>query len=168
MAPRRERQRVDARLAPVRVALGGLGFSLAGFVSLVAYEGYKDTAYVPVPGDVPTIGIGTTDGVKMGDKITPPQAIQRAARDVSKFEGAIKRCVKVPLAQHEYDSFTLLSYNIGESAFCSSTLVKILNTGDYAGACKQILRWNQFQGQVLPGLVKRREGEYKMCMGEKP
>lgn len=150
----------------LRVAVGSLGFSLAGFVSLVAWEGYKDTAYVPVPGDVPTIGFGTTEGVKMGDRITPPQAVARAARDVSKFEGAVKQCVKVPLAQHEYDAYTSLAYNIGSGAFCSSTLVRKLNAYDYEGACKEILRWNRFQGQVLQGLVNRRQHEYEMCKGE--
>lgn len=151
----------------LRAAVGGLGFSLAGFMSLVAWEGYRETAYIPVPGDVPTVGIGTTEGVKLGDKVTPLQAIQRAARDVSKFEGAIKQCVKVPLAQYEYDAYTLLSYNIGTHAFCTSTLVRKLNAGDYEGACKEILRWNRFQGEVLQGLVNRRQHEYQLCKGER-
>lgn len=166
MAARFQEEGLASPLSAFRVAVGSLGFSLAGFLSLVAWEGYKDTAYVPVPGDRPTIGFGTTEGVKPGDRITPQQAIQRAARDVSKFEGAIKECETVPLAQHEYDSLTLLAYNIGPTAFCSSTLVRKLNAGDYEGACKEILRWNKFQGQVLQGLVNRREHEYKMCIGE--
>lgn len=129
-------------------------------------EGYRDTAYIPVPGDVPTIGFGTTEGVKPGDKITPPQALVRALADIQKFEGAIKRCVSVPLHQHEYDAYTSLAYNIGAGAFCSSTLVRVLNQGQYAEACRQILRWDKFKGQPLRGLTIRRQAEFKQCMGE--
>jgi lysozyme len=48
-----------------------------------------------------TIGFGTTEGVKMGDRITPPQALVRGLQDVQKYEGALHRCVSVPLHQYE-------------------------------------------------------------------
>lgn len=148
-----------------RTKVAGLALSAAALVSIALHEGYSDRAYQPVPGDKQTIGFGTTEGVKPGDTITPPKALERALRDVQKFEGAIKDCVKVPLYQHEYDAYISLSYNIGSSAFCNSTLVKKLNAGDYEGACKEILRWVMFQGKPLQGLVNRRETEYKKCIG---
>jgi lysozyme len=147
-----------------RRALAGLALSAATLVGIAVHEGYRDTAYIPVPGDVPTIGFGTTSGVKMGDKITPPQALVRALQDVQKFEGALKQCVKVPLHQHEYDAYISLSYNIGSGAFCKSTLVRKLNAQDYAGACQEILRWDNFQGKPLKGLTLRREKEYRQCI----
>lgn len=128
-------------------------------------EGYSDSAIIPVPGDVPTLGFGTTEGVKMGDKITPPQAVARALQDASKYEGALKTCVKVPLHQYEYDAYVSLAYNIGPSAFCNSTLVRKLNTEDYEGACNEILRWDFFRGKPLRGLTIRRQAEHKTCMG---
>ena len=67
--------------------------------------------------------------------------------------------------QHEFDAYVSLTYNIGASAFCSSTLTKQLNAGDYAGACREILRWDKFKGQPLPGLTKRRQSEYQQCIG---
>ncbi len=140
-----------------------LTLSAAGLVGIVVSEGYTDRAVIPVPGDVPTIGFGTTEGVKMGDKITPPRALERALLDVTKFEGAVKKCVKVPLTQGEYDAYTSLTYNIGSTAFCSSTLVRKLNSGDYAGACAEISRWDKFQGASLPGLTARRARERVMC-----
>ena len=85
--------------------------------------------------------------------------------DVQKFEGAIKRCVTVPLAQNEYDAYVQLSYNIGAGAFCGSTLVRKLNAGDYMGACQEILRWNKFKGRELRGLTNRRQAEYQLCIG---
>lgn len=149
----------------VRVAVAALSLSAAGFVGIVAHEGYSERAYVPVPGDVHTIGFGTTEGVKPGDKITPPQAVARALQDVGKFEGAVKQCVKVPLHQGEYDAYISLSYNIGSGAFCGSTLARKLNAGDYAGACAEILRWDRFKGQPLRGLTLRRQAEHRKCTG---
>lgn len=103
----------------------------------------------------------------MGDKITPPQALARALTEVQRFEGALHRCVTVPLHQGEYDAYVSLAYNIGPGAFCGSTLVRKLNAADYDGACKEILRWNRMSGRVLPGLTKRRQGEYQTCINAK-
>lgn len=146
-----------------RRAIAALTLSAAGFVAILQSEGYSASAIRPVKGDVPTIGFGTTDGVKDGDKITPPVAVKRALDDVGKFEGAIKRCVKVPLTQSEYDAYASLAYNIGPAAFCGSTLVKKLNAGDYSGACEQVLVWDKFHGASIAGLRARREREHKLC-----
>lgn len=148
-----------------RNKIAALSLSAAALVGIALHEGYRDTAYIPVPGDVPTIGFGTTQGVKPGDKITPPQALVRALDDVQKYEGAIKDCVGAPLYQHEYDAYTSLAYNIGPNAFCDSTLVRLLNQERYEEACQQILRWDKFRGQPLPGLTKRRQQEYAQCLG---
>ncbi|MBU2539156.1 MAG: lysozyme [Proteobacteria bacterium] len=148
-----------------RMTIASLSLSAVALVGLVMSEGYSDRAIIPVPGDVPTIGFGTTQGVKMGDKTTPQKALGRALKDVQKFEGAVKKCVTVPLHQYEYDAYIQLSYNIGENAFCGSTLVKKANAGDYSGACREILRWDKFKGKALPGLTKRRLEEYNQCMG---
>jgi lysozyme len=148
-----------------RVSIAALALSASALVGIAVHEGYREAAYRPVPGDVPTIGFGTTEGVKMGDRIEPVQALVRKLADVQKFEGALRRCVKVPLHQHEYDAFLSLAYNIGSGAFCSSTLVRKLNAGDYAGACAEILRWDRFQGQPLRGLTLRRQAEHRQCLG---
>jgi lysozyme len=149
----------------LRLPLVALRLSAAALVGIAGWEGYKSVAYIPVPGDVPTIGFGTTKGVKMGDSIDPVTALQRKIRDVEVFEGAVKQCVKVPLAQHEYDAYLSLAYNIGSGAFCKSTLVRKLNAQDYEGACREILRWNRFRGEPLAGLTNRRQAEFKQCMG---
>ena len=153
-------------MKPLRVAVGTLALSAAGLVGIAVHEGYRPTAYRPVPGDVPTIGFGTTGGVRMGDSIDPVQALVRKLDDVRKFEGALKTCVRVPLHQHEYDAFLSLAYNIGSGAFCGSTLVRLLNQGDYRAACDQILRWDKFKGQPLRGLTLRRQAEHRQCLGD--
>ena len=97
----------------MRRTVAGLTLSAAALVGIVLHEGYTDRAVIPVKGDVPTIGFGTTTGVKLGDTTTPPKALARALTDVQQFEGALKQCVTVPLAQHEYDALVSFSYNDG-------------------------------------------------------
>lgn len=149
-----------------RIAVGALSLTAAGLVALANFEGFRSEAYVPVPGDVPTIGFGSTTGVQMGDKISVPEALGRLQKDVHIAEETVRRCVKVPLAQHEFDVYSAFAYNIGESAFCRSTLVKKLNAGDYPGACEELKRWVYVDGRVVQGLVNRREAEYRRCIGE--
>ena len=157
-----------------RAAIAVLTLSAAGLVGIVTQEGYTDKAVIPVPGDVPTLGFGTTVGVKLGDKTTPPKALARALKDVQGYEGALRQCVKVPLHQYEYDAYLSLDYNVGPTAFCGSTLVKKANAYDYAAACAEILRWRYFgdrdcslPGSGCAGLWGRRQGEYSLCMGER-
>ena len=147
-----------------RNALAGLSLSAAALVSLVVSESYTDRAVIPVPGDVPTLGFGTTAGVKMGDTIKPPQALARALTDIQKFEGALKQCVKVPLSQNEYDAWVQFSYNVGSSAFCNSTAVRKLNKSDYEGACREMDNWVYVKGKRIQGLVNRRARERDLCL----
>lgn len=148
-----------------RTQIASLVLSAFALVGIATHEGYSDKAIIPIKGDVPTIGFGSTGGVKMGDKTTPVQALQRTMRDIEVKESAVKKCVKVPLYQYEYDAYISLAYNIGTGNFCGSTLVKKLNTQDYAGACKEILRWDRAQGRVVKGLTIRRQKEYAQCTG---
>ena len=148
-----------------RTKIAALVLSAFALVGIASHEGYTDKAVIPIPGDVPTIGFGSTEGVKLGDKTNPVAALQRTMRDIGTKESAVKKCVKVPLYQHEYDAYISLAYNIGTGNFCSSTLVKKLNQQDYAGACKEILRWDRAQGRVVKGLTVRRQAEYKLCIG---
>lgn len=151
-----------------RIAIGALVVSLAGAAGIAQWEGFTDRAVIPIPGDVPTIGHGTTvypDGtpVKLGDTATRKEAVAYFQHDLDAFERGVKRCVKVPLYQYEYDAYMSLTYNIGVTAFCGSTLVRKLNSGDYSGACAQISRWNRAQGREVKGLTNRREQERKTC-----
>ena len=154
-----------------RTHIAALALSASAFVGIALHEGYTDAAIQPVPGDKWTNGFGTTtheDGslLSPGERTTPPKALARALKDVKKFEGALKQCVKVPLHQYEYDAYISLAYNIGTGAFCNSTLVRKLNAEDYAEACRQILKWDKYQGKPLRGLTIRREKEFKQCTGE--
>lgn len=154
-----------------RIPIAVLSLSAAGFVGILQREGYTGSAIIPTKGDVPTLGFGTTGGVRMGDTTTPVKAAVRALQDSQQFEGAMKRCVRVPLHQAEYDLYTHHAYNIGPTAFCASTLVRKLNQEDYQGACAQILEWKKFRGidcsqpnRVCGGLWTDRLQTHAKCM----
>lgn len=155
-----------------RQGVAALVLSASALIGIAVSEGYKEEAYIPVAGDVPTIGFGSTinlDGspVRMGQKTTSVEALKRLGKDVEKFETAVKTCAPVPMYQYEFDAYVSLTYNIGPNAFCKSTLAKKLVQYDYEGACKEILRWDMFKGKPLKGLTIRRQEEYKTCMNIK-
>jgi len=145
--------------------IAALALSAAGFVGITQWEAFRGNAYNDGVGTT-TIGFGTTVGVKPGDKISVERALTTALADANKHGEAVRRCVKVPLFQYEFDAYTSLAYNIGQTAFCDSTLVKKANILNYAGACAEISRWNKAGGKVLRGLVKRRAAERTMCEGK--
>lgn len=143
----------------------GLTISAAALLGIAAHEGYRSEAYRDVTG-IPTIGYGETKGVKMGDTTTPERAFKRLSESADEHAQRMVRCIRVPITQGEYDAYLDFSYNVGTGAFCSSTLNKKLNAGNYEGACKELLKWTKAGGKELPGLVKRRQAEYKTCIGE--
>ena len=149
-----------------RVRLAALSLSASALIGLAVHEGYRDTAYIPVKGDVPTIGFGDTHGVKMGDRTDPIRALVKLGKHAENFQRDLRQCIgDVPMHQHEWDAIVSWAYNVGTGAACGSTLVKKLQAFDYAGACRELLRWDKFKGQALPGLTKRRQDEYRLCMG---
>lgn len=126
---------------PVRIAVIALSFSAAGFAGLVAHESYTSMAVIPTVNDRPTVGFGSTfrdDGtpVRMGDTITPVQAIKRTQAHIANSETKLKRCVTGDLSQAEYDILVNFSYQYGEFATCKSTMVREINAGNYAAACR--------------------------------
>lgn len=150
----------------LRRSVAAIVASATVLVGIAVHEGYREIAYIPVPGDVPTIGFGDTHGVQMGDATDPVRALIRLGEHVDNVQHKMRTCMDaVPLYQYEWDAYVSLAYNIGSGAFCGSTLVKRLQVGDYDGACAEIRRWVYHKGRVLPGLVSRREAEYRMCMG---
>lgn len=156
------------RISPSLIVVSAL--ALAGIAGL---EGYRRAAYNDGAG-VMTVGFGSTtrdDGspVKAGDTLSPERAVLRLAQDADRIGREIARCIgDVPLYQHEFDAYVSLAYNIGSGAFCRSTIVRRLKQTppDYAGACEAIRKWTRAGGRELPGLVRRREKEYRQCMGE--
>ena len=151
-------------MAKLRYSVAALTLSAAGLAAITTYEGYRDTVYIPVPGDLPTAGYGHADiRLPVGKLISNEQALKWLDEDTKSAQDAIKRCVKVPLYQHEYDSLVSFAFNTGGTAFCNSTLVKKLNQAKYNEACQEMKRWVYSGGQKIKGLESRRNTEFLTC-----
>lgn len=123
-----------------------------------SFEGLELEAYL-CPADIWTIGYGHTGNVKEGDRITKAEAEALLDKDLQTFRNGVKRLVKVPLNENQFGALVSFAYNLGLGSLQNSTLLKMLNAGDYTGAADQFLRWNKSGGKVLTGLVRRREAE---------
>jgi lysozyme len=174
-----------------RTMIAALALSAAGFAGIVSHEGYTDKAIIPVPGDVPTFGLGSTvheDGtsVKMGETITPPKAIRLSVSHIAKDEAQLRKCFgeETQLYQHEWDAYVSLGYNIGFGALCRSSIPTKVKAGQYEAACKTIgdfvcgpaTEATRAQPgekcysktkplRVLRGLENRRNEEVATCLG---
>ncbi|KAA0573374.1 lysozyme [Azospirillum sp. Sh1] len=126
------------------------------------FEGLYLQAYL-CPAGVPTIGYGHTAGVKLGQKITAEQAEDLLAIDLKNAAAVVDRLVKVPVTKGQRGALSSFVFNLGQGNFQSSTLLRLLNVGDYEGAAGQFERWvfATVNGKAtrMPGLVKRRAAE---------
>lgn len=161
----------------IRIAVAALSLSAAGLVALVSQEGFTDRAVIPTTNDRFTIGFGSTyreDGspVQMGDKTTPVAALQRTLAYTSRTDSKLRECVKVPLHQAEFDLLADHSYQYGISSTCKSPMVRRLNAGDYAGACRGYLEYKYAAGydcstpgnRRCSGVWARSMGRFDKCM----
>jgi lysozyme len=145
------------------LAVGTGAFALAALV-VTRFEGYQPVAYLDPPG-IPTICYGHTKGVEQGQTLTPAECNALLKGDLGQAFAAVDRYVTVPLSETRRAALASFVYNVGEAQFARSTLLRRLNAGEGARVCAELSRWVISQGQVLPGLVKRRAIERQLCEG---
>ena len=139
-----------------------------GIALIKQFEGCKLTAYQDSVG-VWTIGYGWTkpvDGkpIRAGMTIKQETAERLLKTGLVSYENDVSRLVKVDLTQGQFDALVSFTYNLGARSLSTSTLLRKLNAGDYAGASDEFLRWNKAGGKVLNGLTRRREAERALFM----
>jgi lysozyme len=139
--------------------------SQEGLALIKKFEGCELEAY-KCPAGVWTIGYGHTKDVKEGDKINKDEANYLLQEEMIEFESYIDDMVEVELNQSQYDALCAWVYNLGPSNLGSSTLLKVLNEGKYEEVPQQIKRWNKANGEVLTGLIRRREAEALLFQGK--
>jgi GH24 family phage-related lysozyme (muramidase) len=61
--------------------------------------------------------------------------------------------------ENQFSAMVSFAFNVGLNAYRGSTLLRKHNAGDFAGAAAEFPRWVYAGGEVLPGLVRRREAE---------
>lgn len=130
-------------------------------------EGFKSRAYKDGRNaaglQLYSIGYGHQitgkDGLTKDSVIDHAKADSLFISDIASREALIRKTVRVPLTQNQFDALASLAYNIGNGAFQSSTLLRKLNARDYAGARAEFHVWNKSEGKVHPVLVGRRQRE---------
>lgn len=152
-----------SRLKKVGGALTAVGILATSFIG--AKEGMRTKAYLDVIG-IPTVCIGETRGVKLGDQYTKAECMEKFGIALVEYEQGMRSCLKAPdsIPAKPYVTFISLTYNIGKGGFCKSSVARLANAGDIRGACNALTLYNRGGGKVLKGLVYRRMDEKKLCL----
>ncbi|MEE6248781.1 MAG: lysozyme [Bdellovibrionota bacterium] len=135
-----------------------MAISQEGIALIKRFEGCELKSYRCSAG-VPTIGYGSTKGVSMDMEITQERAEALLIEDISDFEEEVNKCVKVPLTQNQFDALVAWTFNLGGTNLRNSTMLKVLNEGEYEKVPSEMKRWNKAAGKTLDGLIRRREAE---------
>lgn len=144
-----------------RAAIAARGL-IAALVLVGGAEGLRTVAYLD-PVGVPTVCFGETENVRLGQRFTVEDCEDKLAARIIEYDDIVTRCLGREPTRGPRTAFVSLAYNIGETAFCNSTLTKKFRAGDLAGACAEISRWTFAKGVQWPGLVKRRAQERRIC-----
>lgn len=161
-----------------RTTVGALALSAVGLLAIVSHEGYTDRAVVPIPGDRPTVGFGSTfnpDGtpVKMGDSVTPQKALRMSIAHIGNDEARLRQCVTGPLSQAEYDILVDFAYWRGTGGACRSEVVRHINAGNYTASCEAYLSLDsrraagrdcKDQASRCRGVWLRAQERHKKCL----
>jgi len=139
--------------------------SPSGTNLIKAFESLRLEAY-RCPAGVWTIGWGHTVGVREGMRITEEVAEEFLRSDMEQVEQALLKVIHVPLTQGQFDALVSLCFNLRGGAqrlpSIAPRLVAKINSGDYAGSAEELLDIDRANGQVLPGLVRRRQAEWAL------
>lgn len=148
------------------VGVVGAAAATVLFVTVPAHEGEVLTTY-KCPANVWTVCYGDTDPAMAvpGATYTREACLRSLERQLIAHAEPVLACLDIdPEAlPNQTAAFVSLAYNIGPSAFCKSTVAKRWRAGDYAGACQAIEMWRYAKGKELPGLVRRRTDERRLC-----
>lgn len=156
------------KIEPEVVAARGIRhINEAGLKLLKTFEGCKLIAYDD-GGRVWTCGFGHTAGVYEGMSITQAQADEWLRHDIEKFESYVEEAVEVSVNDDQFSALVCFCFNVGPGSegFGGSTLLRLLNQGDYAGAAQQFVRWNKVNGEAWIGLTRRRLAEQALFLSK--
>lgn len=141
-------------------------YSQTALQMIMKWEKFSNKNYL-CPSKRNTIGYGTRldlhPELRKNACITENKAIQVLKEDLNKYAvDAIKKFVRVPLAQNQFDALCSLIYNIGRKRFVNSNLLNGLNQKNWESVKQDWLEYRIGDGKVLQGLVNRRHDELKL------
>lgn len=149
-----------------KLGAGAAAVVIASATPFIAkWEGLETTAYRDIVG-VPTVCYGETRGVQMGDTYTKEQCMDMLKVAVGDYYRKIEPCMTnkdIPVGVQA--SILELAYNVGTSAACKSTMMKLANQGKYKEACRELDKWVKAGGQTVRGLQNRRaDSKVNLCL----
>ena len=144
------------------VAKIGAGATAIAVPLVMLYEGTVLQSYRDPIGIVTACVGRTGPELRMGQRYTRQQCEDMLYGDLLKHAQALD-CIKQPMTDGQKAAFLSFAFNVGNKAFCDSTLARKANAGDMPGACAELSRWTRAGGRELPGLVKRRAAERELC-----
>lgn len=132
----------------------------AGQDLTASFEGTRLVPYQDIAGNW-TWGVGHKQqpGEQVPIEITQDQCNALFEKDIAYAASAVERLVTVETGDNMFAALVDFCFNIGSSHFATSTLLKLLNAGDFAGAAKQFCRWIYSGNVISDGLVRRRVAE---------
>lgn len=159
-------------MSKVRVIVTALVVTVAGISGTKFFEGKENKAYVErVAGNaVVTVCYGHTRTAVMGQTYTDAGCDALLLKDMNEiYAPIVRKYVKVPLSQGEFNALTDFVYNVGETNFRKSTLLKLVNQREYDLAALEFRKWNKVNGKncdipanKCAGIPKRRAWEEAM------
>lgn len=159
--------RKDTSGAMRKASLGLIAGSTVAMASAVSFvgtwEGLRTESYRDIVG-VWTVCYGETKGVRAGDRYSKAECDAMLAAQIVAYEVQLDRCLTAPVPVGMKIALVSWTYNVGVGAACRSTLVRKANSGDLAGACNELPRWNRAGGRIVQGLSNRRISERSMCL----
>lgn len=149
------------------------GTVLAGLLAIAVpyiagWEGKSNDPYFDSV-HVSTVCYGETDVVMR--HYTDAECKAMLAKRVAEFAIKVQQ-ISPGIQDYKYMwlSFTSFSYNLGIATYSKSSVRRLLDEGDFIGACRAMTKYKYAGGKVLIGLVYRREGkderigESELCM----
>lgn len=130
-------------------------------------KGFEQLRLVAYPDDkgVWTIGWGHTGPeVVEGLTCTTEQAETWFQEDTLWAVKGVNDSLTTNVSQQQFDALTSFTFNVGVGAEAHSTMVKLVNARDLAGAAAEFPKWDHVDGVVNAGLLWRRRQEQRIFL----
>ncbi|KMK11057.1 lysozyme [Pluralibacter gergoviae] len=146
-------------------ALGGGAIAIATAM-LSGKGGLEGREYIPyrdVVGVLTVCDGYTGSDIIPGKKYSDTECDSLTRADLQRIARQVDPHITVQTTETQRAAIYSWAYNVGATAAINSTLMKKLNSRDYAGACAELKRWVYAGGKKWRGLMNRRDVEYEVC-----
>lgn len=150
--------------ARMLAAVGAMAIASAMLIGNDGLEGSVPVPYYDVAGVLTVCNGHTGSDIVPGKTYSENECRYLLNKDLSSVAAQIDPYITRPVPDTTRAALYTFAYNVGATSFKNSTLLRLLNRGDTAGACDQLRRWIYAGGRKWQGLLNRREIEREVCM----